>query len=68
MLPLESLSVPVKTDITSEKAVITSEKAVISRKRLDELEYIEKNLQAIIQAAVEKSCPDCKNKTCSANK
>lgn len=62
MLPSVVLPVPVKTDISS------SEKIVISKKRLAELEYIEKNLQGIIQAAVEKSCPDCKNKTCNINK
>lgn len=59
-----------KTDISSsEKSTISSsEKTVISKKRLAELEYIEKNLQAIIQTAVEKSCPDCANKTCTVNK
>ncbi len=71
MLPLNPvLNILAKTNSSSEIRTNTSssEKTVISKKRLAELEYIEKNLQAIIQAAVEKSCPDCKNKSCDVNK
>jgi len=60
-----------KTDCSSSEIKTNtspSEKTVISKKRLAKLEYIEKNLQAIIQAAVDKSCPDCKNNTCNVNK
>jgi hypothetical protein len=45
--------------------VSTTNQVLISAKRLAELEFIEKNLNAIIKAAVIESCPDCRAKCCT---
>ena len=39
----------------------------VSVERLAELEFLEKNLEAIVKAAVEKNCLDCKSKCCSSS-
>jgi hypothetical protein len=46
-------------------SVPSTNQVFISAKRLAELEFIEKNLNAIIKAAVIESCPDCCAKCCT---
>lgn len=55
------MSSPVEINTNPEQIFVT-----VSKKRLAELEHIEKNFDAIIKKAVKQSCTDCRTNCCTA--